>query len=281
MNLAALQRAIRRTAVPDRDEHDLLALARLDHAALATALHMWESHAPKELKGLISGTQGWMWDAKIQTYRSQSGRVVRDDELKDVAETIIAALKKKAKNDLLLLMGSVIPILVWRHRTAADLSALYILMAGLATGKIMDPSLPVRRIILGHPSRPPGLLYTLNRLRVFTRKLEEDREHATVQQEAQGMPIEQRMGMYFDSARTIYEESRRQSHRDEAKVAGMKLEEKNILGDADHCRTTAGVVGCPEWSKRGWLPVGTMTPPGCRPCLTNCKCRLGFRIVPA
>lgn len=281
MNLAALNKAVKRTQFKPDDEHDLLALATMGHASLAGALHLWESSVPADMKGMLTLSQGWRWDRETQGYRAMSGRFVRDVELKELALAIAAALKKKHKHLLLMLLIGQLPILVWRHQTAAEITALYILMGALGSGGFFHLKPAVRKIITGHPDRPPGLLYTLARLRVFARKLEDEREKKQTR-EAVTAPLpglEHRMGMYIDSAQTIYEESRRESHVEEAKRTGVTLEERNILGDADHCTTTNGVVGCPEWSKRGWLPAGTMTPPGCRPCLVGCRCRISLRFV--
>ncbi len=274
MNLALLKRKLKQTSVTAHDQHDLLALAQLSHAALAAAIHLWEENAPADMKGMLTGEQGWRWDSKIQKYRSMSGRIVGDYELKQLAEEIAAALKKKNRHILLLFLAGGIPMLMWRHRTATELVAFYLLMGMLGSGGVDHLKPPVKKIIVGAPGRPPGLMFTLERLRTFTRKLEEEGIKPTP-------GIQARLDMYTDSAHTIFEESRRVSHQDEAKRVGKRLEERNILGDADHCATTNGVIGCPEWTKRGWLPAGTIAPIGMRPCLTNCRCKMGFRMVDA
>lgn len=285
MNLPALRQALKKTTVTADDAHDLVALAALSHNVVANAIHLWEQSAPDDAKGLLTLSQGWRWDRATQRYETGTGRVVTDAELKELAEAVADALKKKSKLRLLLLLAGGLTLFSWRHDAANDLAALYLLMGALGSGGIEGVTPATKRLITGHPDRPPGLLYTLNRLKVFARKLEvaQDDHRAS---EAMGLPVtapvgplEQRMSMYIDSARPIFEEARRQSHEDEAKRTGKRLEEKNVLGDADHCTTTNGVVGCPEWSKRGWLPAGTMTAPGERPCIQNCKCRMVFRMI--
>jgi hypothetical protein len=53
-------------------------------------------------------------------------------------------------------------------------------------------------------------------------------------------------------------------------------EERNVLGAADrHC------AQCVECSDRGWVVIGTLPQPGSRTCMSNCKCRMEYRTMPA
>lgn len=61
--------------------------------------------------------------------------------------------------------------------------------------------------------------------------------------------------------------------------SGVKVEERNILGDAEHCHTTGKIAGCFEEAAKGWVPFGTLTPIGLRKCLFNCRCSCVRRIV--
>lgn len=52
-------------------------------------------------------------------------------------------------------------------------------------------------------------------------------------------------------------------------------QERNVLGAADrHC---AQCVSC---SAQGWVMIGTLPPPGSRTCLSNCHCRMEYRMLP-
>jgi len=281
MNLALLKRKLKQTSVTAHDEHDLLALAQLSHTALANAIHLWEEHAPDDMKGILTGEQGWRWDSTIQAYRALSGRIVRDAELKELAEEVARALKKKNRHLLLLLLAGSLPVLSWRSQVATEMAAYYVMLAALASGGTERMTPATKRIITGHPVTPPGLLFTLSRLKDFARKLEEVKDAAEGGIEPAVGGLEQRMGMYTDSGRTIFEEVRKQSHEDEAKKVGKRLEARNILGPAeDHCRTGEGtLVGCINLTARGWQPAETMPSPGMRRCATGCKCRLEFRTV--
>lgn len=58
---------------------------------------------------------------------------------------------------------------------------------------------------------------------------------------------------------------------------GFYEEAKNVLRPAEHCFTQGEVIGCPELSKLGWMPVAAMVPIGQRRCGPWCKCFLIFR----
>lgn len=285
MNLAALTKQLKRTHVSADDQHDLIALATVNPSSIGSALHLWEENAPAELVGLLVGSQGWHWDATTQTYRHQSGRTVGGEELKELSVAVAAALKKKQRAALLLVLMGSLPILAWRHQIAVETSALYVMLAALGSGGVFRITPSIERKIIGKPNHPPGLAYTLARLRNFARVVEEKQDQQNFSR-AMGMatadtmsPLTSRMGLYVDAAQTIYEEARRQSHVDQGRESGRLLLERNILGEADHCHTTDRVVGCPEWTAQGWVAAGTMTPPGCRPCSIGCKCRMEFRFV--
>lgn len=53
--------------------------------------------------------------------------------------------------------------------------------------------------------------------------------------------------------------------------SGEATEERNILGNSDHCRD------CPVETAKGWVPIGTLIPIGGRECLTSCRCWIEWR----
>lgn len=57
-----------------------------------------------------------------------------------------------------------------------------------------------------------------------------------------------------------------------AKQAGVFVEERRVLGVAEHC------PDCIEYANMGWQPIGTLPEPGERSvCLRNCKCSKHYR----
>lgn len=52
-------------------------------------------------------------------------------------------------------------------------------------------------------------------------------------------------------------------------------QERNVLDrEAAHCQ---GPGSCPDITKRGWQPIGTLPPLGTRPCMVKDKCHVQYR----
>jgi len=56
---------------------------------------------------------------------------------------------------------------------------------------------------------------------------------------------------------------------DVAASAGL-TRERSMLSVAEHCQ------GCIDEAAKGWVPIGTLTPIGQRPCLGNDKCHMAY-----
>lgn len=82
-----------------------------------------------------------------------------------------------------------------------------------------------------------------------------------------------RSDLYFAAARGTFEEARRY---------GMgayfgAVEEKRVLGIAEHCHSDEDLEGCIELADLGWRPIGTLPRLGQTPCRSNCYCRFDYR----
>jgi len=85
---------------------------------------------------------------------------------------------------------------------------------------------------------------------------------ATGKQAMDGRLIARAM-MYADATRSTQKEMQRRT--------GMlrgNLEERNVLGAAEHC------AGCLSASGMGWVPIGTLPPIGARQCRSRCRCSI-------
>lgn len=75
---------------------------------------------------------------------------------------------------------------------------------------------------------------------------------------------------------TMYADAGRQTNRAavarNARTRGEQ-EEYNVLGVADHC------VDCLNQTAYGWVPIGTLSAPGARQCLTRCHCSISYRMA--
>jgi hypothetical protein len=82
-----------------------------------------------------------------------------------------------------------------------------------------------------------------------------------------------RSDLYSAAARGIFEETRRY---------GMgayfgAVEERRVLGRAEHCESDEELEGCVELADKGWKPIGTLPRLGVSPCRSNCYCRFDYR----
>jgi hypothetical protein len=88
---------------------------------------------------------------------------------------------------------------------------------------------------------------------------------------AQGLPLDGRFlaraQLYAESGHGVYEAMRRR----DAAGRGMQ-EERNVLGGSQHC------PGCQTATAQDWVPLGTLTPPGGRDCVSRCRCHLTYRV---
>ena len=75
-----------------------------------------------------------------------------------------------------------------------------------------------------------------------------------------------RADLYPQAARNTYSRTEGASRQE----AGLK-QERNILGDADHCD------GCLEATAEGWVDIGSLVPVGQRDCMSRCHCHLEYR----
>lgn len=82
--------------------------------------------------------------------------------------------------------------------------------------------------------------------------------------------LEARAALYAEAARTTAREMEYRMAVDAG--AGSEI---NRLGVADHCSD------CVSASARGWVEVGTLSPPGTRQCKSRCHCRIQTRAAPA
>lgn len=87
-----------------------------------------------------------------------------------------------------------------------------------------------------------------------------------------GNRLNGRLKLYNQSGYAALEDFK---NRD-ARLAGW-VEERNRLGDADHCGGEGATPGCIEVTGMGWQPIGTLPKIGSRLCKTNCRCSMEYR----
>lgn len=85
-----------------------------------------------------------------------------------------------------------------------------------------------------------------------------------------------RASLYSSGLNGSFEAARMDVWRDRA-AAGVRVECRSVLAEAEHCEAGDGRPGCADEAARGWVPPGAMSLPGSRRCLARCLCRLEYR----
>jgi hypothetical protein len=91
-----------------------------------------------------------------------------------------------------------------------------------------------------------------------------------------GLPLDgrflQRLDLYGRAGRTTASQINRRMQDEKGFV-----EERRILGAADHCNDSAQRQGCLELAAMGWQPIGTLPEIGGATCHQNCRCHFVYR----
>ncbi len=82
-----------------------------------------------------------------------------------------------------------------------------------------------------------------------------------------------RAKQYIQSSRATYEEMRRRY----ARINKGAVEERRVLGPAEHCEPHGSTPGCVELADKGWQPMGTLPAIGAATCRMFCKCHFEMR----
>lgn len=204
------------------------------------------------LAGVYGVAKGITWDARRLTYRDAQGREIAQSKVRQSMERIRATARTGAKATGLRLQAGSMTVKAWELEMRAQIRAVHLLSAAIAQG--------------GKSHLSPAVM---NQIAYLTQK-QYAYLNAFAMQIPKGQPINgrffQRIEMYINASRNTTEETRRRIFEQ----AGYD-EEKNLLGDAEHCEA------CVEATDAGWVPLGSLPAIGERLCLTNCVCEIIFR----
>lgn len=198
---------------------------------------------------------GYIWDASIARYRNrETGRLVAERDVISAIEsfndnftqTNISRITDRLIDDRITLQQ-------WQEQVAGELKDGWLVnsMAGRG-GKNAMTSADYGRV-------GGRLRYEYQQLNGFAQDIAAGK--LTPAQ------IKARALQYGEGPRTGYFDG-----KTAASVAGPYMEERRVLGDADHCDV------CIEIAMRGWQPIGSLPEPGTQ-CLGrhNCKCIKEYR----
>lgn len=203
---------------------------------------------------LTSGlTPDYVYDDSVGQYRDvATGRFVSREAVRDELDRVIRRAEIAVVRETNWMINGTIEIGEWQMRMANLIRIEHTAAAAAGAGgwANMDAS------DWGRVGQELRQQYAW--LENFARDVESGR--LTPEQ------IVARARMYSEAARGSYEQARRY---------GMKwrgaVEERRILGDADHCDC------CVEQANRGWQPIGSLLAIGECTCIVNCKCTFVYR----
>ncbi len=267
------------TGEPDeREKHLWMLIAIVTLADIAAARAFWIATSSEHDHGLLLNQDGWTWDKKKQIYRSRSGHKLTGAEMRTVAVHISndgARRLRKMADDMSV---GATPLAEWQRATAEEVKRIYLTQAALAVGGFdnLQANPEFLNAATGAVEKPPGINFSISRLYDFVHDV-----HDATPRNDTTTAIVNRAGAYADASLSVYEEVRRESHK-EVKDEGRPayLWERNILGENEnHCFDTANTEGCVEITQAGWQPIGTILAPGLRTCAQNCHCSLQYSLL--
>lgn len=254
------------------DQAGLEQLSAVGPLDLAAARSLWLRAVPLRWKRLLESqtvgggealTTPFVWDPGARRYIHRlSKRYVPYTTIRDQAiEPLIFVAKNQMRNLSSQLATGVLPLREWQTAMINVIKPAHVAV-GLAVNGGEDNSSPVDTKKIAALI----LLYLLL-FQNFAEELE------TGQQALNGRLLV-RSDLYAYSARSIFEEMRRH---------GMSLylgalQERRVLGLAEHCHSDRHRRGCVELAELGWQRINSLPRLGDTPCWTNCKCRFEFRI---
>lgn len=214
-------------------------------------------------KALANPRSLYRWDAKVQNYRRPDGRLVSRRAVKQALNAYV----KRTEQEIMRLGREVaagtIEVAEWQRLMANNVKNAHLSAYAAARGGWAQ----LTQADYGRIGS--GLKFQYKRLRGFAKEL------ANLTPDA----IEDRSGMYARSASGAHEQGKYDGWREVERARGVVVLMRNRLGKGEHCKAGSGRPGCEEEAARGWVPLGEMSLPGSRRCLSRCLCEVRYRIA--
>ena len=257
-----------------KDRDALMAIALLTYGDWEDARSLWEKHAAPAFIGLTDGN-GFTWNDATQSYQTTHGRNIKADDMKRLALSFALAVEFDLQSAARIAAKDPLHKADQFGQDAARIiKAEYEAEAAIAVGGFSKITPAILQSIQGDVTQIPSLAFSIDRLSSFV----EEMKNATAGTEAQ---IVARSALYGASGNGIYELARMASHANALDSKGRRtfLYYRNLLGVADHCRSTDFAEGCPDVTAAGFQLIGTLPEIGDRSCGPNCKCSWDFSLV--
>jgi hypothetical protein len=252
-------------------------LALLSFADLAAGQQMWSMYAPSPLAGLVRpggrSAGGFWFDADEARY-GRGNAIIPEDSVRRGVLAFLATAAAAMRRDVATIYTGTYRSGDVQSLIASRVRGIHLALAIIGRGGIDR----VREADLHAVSST--IAFQFDRLKRFAATLAGVTAESpfrfrgpvrtgTVDVDAAA----RRAGNYASSALSTWDIMRRRAAVD----AGYKFE-RNILGAAEHCAWFPGAPrqACPDLTKLGYVPIGTLPPIGTRLCLWNCRCRMSF-----
>lgn len=214
------------------------------------------------IKPSVQQLSQFSYDPQSLRYRDlKTGRFVKAEAIRNAIDAVIASEAQAMRAISQQLIDGTINLAEWQLQMSARVKTLHVSMALVANGGVKNTSASD----MGYIGSLVKKQYKF--LRDFAKQIRRG-----------DVPLNKaflnRTTLYAESARITYHKvlDRR------AKASNLELQEKNVLGSADHCK---GSNSCTGQTAKGWVPIGTLVPIGSRLCQMRCHCRIEHRVKPA
>ncbi len=252
-------------------EGQLTQLADVTPLDIQAARDLWARTVPLRWKRLLESqtlgidrelTTPFVWDAQNRRYiHLASRRYVPFTEIRDQAiEPLIRASKDAQRALGSQLQARETSLTEWQRGMLDQVKQTQIAAALASNGGDANTSNADYKKIAAL------ILLLLLLLQGFAEEIEEGAQLLN------GLLLV-RSDLYAGAARDTFEEVRRHGMA----VYFGAVEERRMLGKAEHCHTDRDMAGCVELHDLGWEKIGTLPRLGETPCRTNCKCRFIYR----
>lgn len=257
----------------------LSAFATIDAASLVTARAVWRRLSPVAGRDLwdagdirsetVSGRSRvtgeipsersrYRFNADLVRYVAPNGRTVKPEAIKQQVTTFTAAAESEAAALAARMTAGTLSIPEWQTQTAELVKAVHVAAFVIGRGGVQQ---------LADVSGLQEIVrFQIDRLLVFAK--------GTADGSVSDAKAIQRAKLYAAAANGSFE----QGHGDAWRATGIAVEMRNVLQEgAEHCQEEFGRPGCVQEAARGWVPLGSMTWPGERACLSRDLCRIEYR----
>jgi hypothetical protein len=252
-------------------ESALEQLSKITPAAIEMAKALWSQTVPLRWKPLLDAqtigiddplTSVYVWDATNRRYiHLRSRRYVPFQDIRAQAvEPLIQRSKAMQRTLSQGLQSGDTKLSEWQLTMLENIKQTELAASLAANGGEQNTSEADKKKIAA------AILLLLLFFQTFTEEIEVGRQ-------ALNGSLLARSDLYANSARSIFEETRRFGM---AAYFGA-VQERRRFGIAEHCHSDGERQGCVELYDKGWQPINSLPRLGDTPCRTNCKCRFEYR----